>query len=230
MSSPTTAPTQAQTDAPTQTPTTASDVITVRFTDAQNWGSVNIYFWEGGGDWPGTAMTADYVNSYNQQVYKAEIPSDVTGIVFNGGGTQTEDITSGIYDGAHWYAKAVSENKYSVGVVSEPTPTQAPTQAPTEAPKNTLTLNAGMWDKDGARFAAYFFGNGDKWVDMTGSNGTYTVEVPDGYTSVIFCRMNGATTENNWNNKWNQTGDLTVSDGIGKTYNITGWDNSGNWS
>ena len=26
------------------------------------------------------------------------------------------------------------------------------------------------WEKDGARFAAYFFGNGDKWVSMTDSD------------------------------------------------------------
>ena len=60
-------------------------------------------------------------------------------------------------------------------------------------------------------------------------NSIYTVAVPDGYSSVIFCRMNGSTTDNAWSNKWNQTSDLSVSDGIGKTYYITGWDNSGYW-
>ncbi|MBQ9515341.1 MAG: hypothetical protein IJR57_04445, partial [Ruminococcus sp.] len=112
-------------------------------------------------------------------------------------------------------------------------PTAAPTQAPTEA-KKILTLKPNTdWKKDGARFAAYFFGDGDTWVSMTAaSDGTYTVEVPSGknYTSVIFCRMNGGTTENNWNNKWNQTSDLTISDGLSKSYyEITGWDNSGKW-
>ena len=68
------------------------------------------------------------------------------------------------------------------------------------------------WTEANARFAAYFFGNGDKWVSMTDSNGdgTYEVEVPSGYPSVIFCRMNPSASANNWNNKWNQTGDLTV--------------------
>ena len=75
-----------------------------------------------------------------------------------------------------------------------------------------LSPNAN-WKADGARFAAYFFGNGDTWVSMTaveGETDLYSVEAPSGYPNVIFCRMNPATTENGWDNKWNQTGDLTV--------------------
>ena len=74
-----------------------------------------------------------------------------------------------------------------------------------------LTPNSN-WTQASARFAAYFFGNGEKWVSMTDSDGDgiYEVEVPSGYPNVIFCRMNPSTTANNWNNKWNQTGDLTV--------------------
>ena len=71
------------------------------------------------------------------------------------------------------------------------------------------------WKTDGARFAAYFFGNGEKWVDMKDSNndGVYVCDVPSGgYTKVIFCRMNPKATANNWNNKWNQTGDLVPTD------------------
>ena len=68
------------------------------------------------------------------------------------------------------------------------------------------------WVKDGARFAAYFYGNGDKWISMTDSNGdgVYEVDVPAGYTNVIFCRMNPSVAANDWSNKWNQTGDLTI--------------------
>ncbi|MBQ9762507.1 MAG: type I pullulanase, partial [Oscillospiraceae bacterium] len=68
------------------------------------------------------------------------------------------------------------------------------------------------WLSDGARFAAYFFGNGDTWVSMSDSDGDgyYEAAVPSGYPSVIFCRMNGSTTANNWDNKWNQTADLTI--------------------
>ena len=53
---------------------------------------------------------------------------------------------------------------------------------------------------------------------MTKIDGTscYGVKISDiiskGYTNLIFCRMNPSTTTNNWDNKWNQTGDLSVKD------------------
>ncbi len=75
-----------------------------------------------------------------------------------------------------------------------------------------LTPNAN-WKADGARFAAYFFGNGETWISMTaveGETDLYSVEVPAGYPNVIFCRMNPGAAANNWDNKWNQTDDLTV--------------------
>ena len=80
------------------------------------------------------------------------------------------------------------------------------------------------WKSDGARFAAYFFGGNDPvWANMkyAGEN-LYSVDIPDGYTNIIFVRMNGATTENNWDNKWNQTADLSIEDG--GTYTINGWE------
>ena len=108
----------------------------------------------------------------------------------------------------------------------------ADVQAPSTGAGTVLTLKPNSdWLSANARFAAYFFGNGEKWENMTAdSTGTvYTVTAPEGYSNVIFCRMNPATTDNNWNNKWNQTSDLNVSDGVGKAYVITGWDNSGKW-
>ena len=72
------------------------------------------------------------------------------------------------------------------------------------------------WKKDGARFAAYFDGGvvSEQWMSMsetsTGS-GVYSCDVPRGATKetkVIFCRMDGSNSTNNWNNRWNQTGNL----------------------
>ncbi len=51
----------------------------------------------------------------------------------------------------------------------------------------------------------------------------YSVDIPEGFSNIIFCRMNGATTENNWGNKWNQTNDLAIEPG--STYTINGWEN-----
>ena len=69
------------------------------------------------------------------------------------------------------------------------------------------------WTQANARFAAYFFGNGTEWISMTDSNkdGIYAVQKPSKtYPNVIFCRMNPSASANNWDNKWNQTGDLVI--------------------
>lgn len=53
----------------------------------------------------------------------------------------------------------------------------------------------------------------------------YQVAIPEGYTTVIFVRMNPASTENNWDNKWNQTGDLSLADLNGNNwFTPSGWD------
>ena len=73
------------------------------------------------------------------------------------------------------------------------------------------------WMADGARFALYLFREGgeEMWVDaepVCNNDGYYQAVVPSGvYDELIWCRMNPATTANNWNDgtKWNQTGDLT---------------------
>ena len=84
------------------------------------------------------------------------------------------------------------------------------------------------WTKDGARFAAYFFGSGNTWASLEQcprDAGYYKVTVPSGsWSNVIFCRMNPSATANNWNNKWNQSGDL-VYDGTKNLFTVA----SGSW-
>lgn len=121
-----------------------------------------------------------------------------------------------------------NDNSNNLLEVKEVEAATIPTSAGT-----TLYFNAGSeWDKDNARFAAYFFGNGEKWVSMTKiKNHYFKVEIPSGgYTKVIFCRMNGANSTNNWNNKWNQTGNLNLGEGILFTI-TTPWngDAKGTW-
>ena len=102
----------------------------------------------------------------------------------------------------------------------------------------TLFLNpSSNWTQQSARFAAYFYGgNGDSWVSMSTNDFSplYQCNVPSGsWTNVIFCRMNPGATANNWNNKWNQTGDLNPGNGDVFKIPSSGWDNftdSGNWS
>ena len=110
-----------------------------------------------------------------------------------------------------------------------------------EVTANMLYLKPNSnWMADNARFAAYFFDGtpGEKWVSMTDSDadGIYEVNIPEGYDygcSVIFCRMNPNTTANNWNNKWNQTSDLTAPTDGKNLYTVKDgtWDKGGGtWS
>ena len=98
-----------------------------------------------------------------------------------------------------------------------------------------LTPNSN-WKQNNERFAAYFYGNGEAWVSATavvGETDLYevTTPAPGDFTNVIFCRMNGSTTINNWGNKWDQTGDLTYN-GTNNRFTITGTSNNyaGTWS
>ena len=94
------------------------------------------------------------------------------------------------------------------------------------------------WLKDNARFAIYaYHGTGDNkvetWVGMTaveGATGNYRATVDDAYTTLIFCRMKPDKPENNWDNKWNQTGDLKDwGDNDCFTLTENSWD-AGTWS
>ena len=73
------------------------------------------------------------------------------------------------------------------------------------------------WKSNNAWFAAYFFNNStgtNSWVKMEAatqcSGNLYYTTIPDGFPNVIICRMNPASSSMEWNNKWNQTGDLTI--------------------
>lgn len=100
------------------------------------------------------------------------------------------------------------------------------------------------WKNDEARFAAYVHNSTNdnyKWYSMTYDKTlscySFTLTVSDGYNEVIFCRMKGSTTDNNWDNKWNQTPDSNngyeslPTDGKNCYILNDGWDNcGGSWS
>ena len=85
---------------------------------------------------------------------------------------------------------------------------------------------SSVWKQANARFAIYAFGggSGDKWVDMTpvGCNDEYYMaDVPAGYSQFKFVRLNPATTENNWDNRWAETGDLTIPNNENNLFDMT---------
>ncbi len=101
-------------------------------------------------------------------------------------------------------------------------------------------ITTTQWSDSSPRYAAYFFGGtadanaNAKWIDMEKDSlsGYYFCKKPSGsYPSVIFCRMNPSKTENNWDNKWNQTADLTIpTDKDTYKYGEGTWDKgSGEW-
>lgn len=106
-----------------------------------------------------------------------------------------------------------------------------------------LYLKPGTnWSQANARFAVNLFVKDQYalWLDMTavdGKDGVFEVTLPAEETrtfdNIIFCRMNPDTKENVWENKWNQTADLTF-DGT-KTLFVQpndGWDgaDNANWN
>ena len=99
----------------------------------------------------------------------------------------------------------------------------------------TLYLSPNTnWKTDNPRYAVYTWDGGDKWFDMTDSNGdgVYEVTIPAGIENIIFCRMSPSATANNWTNKWNQTADLKY-DGTNNHYTVKEgtWDKGGgSWS
>ena len=98
------------------------------------------------------------------------------------------------------------------------------------------------WKSDGARFAAYFWVSDsdpvqEKWMSMSPSpenDGTYYCDYPTdhAYDYVIFSRMNPANTDNNFDNRWNSTINLSLHNnnkkGYGNLFQINSIDN-GEW-
>ncbi|MBQ8655779.1 MAG: starch-binding protein [Prevotella sp.] len=102
--------------------------------------------------------------------------------------------------------------------------------AVTSFAQKTVYLSPGVWSQDGARFAVWSWSDGDEgsWTDMTlveGKTDVYQATLPEDATSLVLVRMNGSTTENSWDNKWNQTEDITGETAFfdKALYTITGW-------
>lgn len=106
----------------------------------------------------------------------------------------------------------------------------------TESTDRTIYLKPNSnWTQSGARFAVYVWDDSTTvWYSMESvGNGYYKAKIPKTYSNIIFVRMNGSTTANSWDNKWNQTDNLTVpTDGKNcYTVNENTWDKGGgSWS
>ena len=198
---------------------------------AADWTTVNVYAWNDAWNngWPGEEITANttVINGYTYYAYTFPVSANNTSakIIVNNGTNQTADIELG----------TLTQDLYVVySVAMHEVYSEAPAEGSIEeyvapAVKQMIYLDATFWDPSSARFAAYFWEPiAAVWVDMTDTNndGIYECEVPEGATKVIFCRMNKTAMDNNWDNKWNQTDNLTVTGHIGMKYVVNQWDSA----
>ena len=91
-----------------------------------------------------------------------------------------------------------------------------------------IYLNPGPWDVDGAKFSVYSIKT-ESFSNFLSAEDSYKATVEDD-TKVIFVRHDPSATTPSWDNKWNQTNDLTIPE-TENCYTITGWNQEdGKWS
>lgn len=100
-----------------------------------------------------------------------------------------------------------------------------------ETDTTVYLLPNGNWTQGNAWFAAYYFGNGDGWVKLTGpdANGYYKGTIPAGYSGLIFTRMNPSASALDWGSKWDQTVDLStpITNNVYFAVKDGDWNNAG---
>ncbi len=188
---------------------------------SKNWSSVYAYIYNSDGDkvesWPGTQMSYDS----DLGLYYIDIPVgfETSKVVFNdGNGNQTPssgghefNAYTSIYKDGYFYG-------YNTGVSDK-----------------LYFKPSDSWKSDNARFAAYIWnGSINSWVDFadSDSDGIFEASLPSGvWTECIFTRMDPSTSSNNWDNVWNRTGDMGISNNHNYFKIAEGWDTSnGSWS
>lgn len=135
---------------------------------------------------------------------------------------------------------ALSVNGTTISSLNDLVPTF---EGGTTGEKTTLYLVPNTWNKDGAKFAVCLknpktYSQAEMWIPMEkvdGNDNLYKVDVLSeyDYKTVIFCRMNSATTEYNLGNVWNKSDELNFPTDNQTKFTVTKdkWDgNIGTWS
>ena len=166
-----------------------------------NWNCSNyaVYSWNGEGN--STVLMTKIDDCADRNIYQAEIDASHSNVIFIGGTAS--------------YNVANTWNNVSYQTIDLTYPSDDKVLYEINTTHLFLVPNSN-WKQSNARFAAYFYGNGETWVSMTKVTADlYKVAIPTTktYPSVIFCRMNPSAAANNWNNKWNQSADLTITKG-----------------
>ncbi len=130
----------------TTTETPVAETMTIYFENNWKWTNLRVYWW---GSKTGTnpawnAQEMEYVDTTKDGYdrYVIEVPSDITGLIFNGtsstsGDEQCADITEGWYDGICYYMDYVDNTKlaksYKYEPIVEESSSTATVTEPTEA-------------------------------------------------------------------------------------------------
>lgn len=158
-----------------------------------------VYSWNGEGN--STVLMTKIDDCADRNIYQAEIDASHSNVIFIGGTAS--------------YNVANTWNNVSYQTIDLTYPSDDNVLYELSTTHLFLQPNSN-WKESNARFAAYFYGNGETWVNMTKVTADlYKVAIPTTktYPSVIFCLMNPSAAANNWNNKWNQSADLTITNG-----------------
>ena len=202
---------------------------TIYFQNNWKWTEVRAYYWFEDAwhniSWPGVTPTK-ISNDGTYDIYKIDVPANATGLIISGINndgsgtrTQTQDIDA---------TKLVEGDLYSVhynGSSSNSNKNEVTNIEYRYGYKIVYLTPNNIWELAGARFAVYaFISDSDNvWISLTDEDGdgTYSAWIPTKYTKIVFCRMNGSNSANNWDNVWNKTNDLT---GIyyGYSYTVNG--------
>ena len=174
----------------------------ILFTNNKGWETVNIHYWgssQGDTEWPGVEMTPAGTNTFGEPQYSFDIPTDVTGLIFNDGkaegGAQTVDVD---YDNAvtGWYPTDEQDDKghwYVDNWISGEDPTEGPGPDPGTTKTIEFTDNQGwgtasiyILDANGNELTAWpGFGMNKKGDNGYGGT-NYYYDVPSDASVVIF--------------------------------------------
>ena len=168
---------------------------------------------------------ADFKWNYNSVAYDMT-PMDCAGTYY------TADVLGGIDE-----ITLTGSNSFTTTTLTVPTDGKTLYDLTSTKITHLYLKPNSNWTSSSAWFAAYFFGNGEKWVKMLDEDGDgiYSCEIPTDktYPSVILVRMNSAKSALSWDSKWDQTNDLTVPTDGKNLYTVAAgaWSNgNGSWS
>ena len=207
---------------------------TIYLKNGYKWDNVQAYY-SIGNAWmqSSTVKLLGYDGTY--EYYSAQIPNFATNFNFSGeknNGTGSREETQPQTLSNFTSYNMITPNGTNSGKVTVSRGTYSSSVIKSNY-RQLYIKPVSNWFNDGARLALYAFGSGEGWYSVADNySGTYKVWIDTKYTSIIVCRMNGSTTANNWDNRWNQSVDIKLENGknLWTMNSWSGGNSTGKWS